>query len=47
MKCTLAKTKLNKIKVLIDSALNDFYISHDKFTLINDVLKEYVILKNM
>ena len=40
----LAKSKLNSIEVLIIKALIDSNISHDKFALINNVLKEY---KNM
>ena len=38
----LAKSKLNKIKVLIAKALIDSNISHDEFVLINNVLKEYI-----
>ena len=41
----LAKAKLNSIKVLISRALIDWYISHDKFVLVNNVLKEYVNMK--
>ena len=37
----LAKTKLNTIEVLISKSLNDSYISHNEFVLVNDVLKEY------
>ena len=37
----LSKTKLNSIKVLIPEILIDYYISHDKFSSINSVLKEY------
>ena len=36
----LAKTKLNSIKVLISRALIDSYNSHDKFVLVNKVLRE-------
>ena len=36
----LAKSKLNHIEVLISKALIDSNISHDKFVLINNVLKE-------
>ena len=37
----LANPKLNSIEVLISKALIDLNISHDKFVLINNVLKEY------
>ena len=37
----LAKTKLHNIEVLIFKALIDSYISHDEFSLVNNVLKEY------
>ena len=37
----LAKSKLNKIEVLISKALFDSNISHDEFFFINNVLKEY------
>ena len=37
----LAKTKLHNIEVLIFKALIDLYISHDEFSLVNNVLKEY------
>ena len=40
----LAKSKLNKIEVLISKALIDSVISHDEFVLIN-VLKEYNEIK--
>ena len=36
----LGKSKLNSIDVLISKALIDSVISHDKFALINNVLKE-------
>ena len=38
----LVKSKLNSIKVLISKALTDSNISHDKFVLINNVLKEEI-----
>ena len=38
---SLAKSKLNRIKVLISKDLIDSNISHDEFVLINNVLKEY------
>ena len=41
----LAKSKLNKIEVLISKALIDSIISHDEFTLINNVLNEYNKIK--
>ena len=37
----LAKSKLNRIEVLIFMALKDWNINHDEFVLINNVLKEY------
>ena len=37
----LAISKLNRIEVLISKASSDSNISHDKFILINNVLKEY------
>ena len=37
----LAKTKFNRIEVLISKALIDLYISHDEFVLVNKVLREY------
>ena len=42
----LAKSKLNKIEVLISKALIDSNISHDKFVLMNNVLKEYNEMKD-
>ena len=36
---TLAKTELNIIEVLISRDLIDLYVSHDVFTLVNNVLK--------
>ena len=41
----LEKFKLNFIEVLILKALIDSNISHDKFVLINNVLKEYDNMK--
>ena len=37
----LAKSKLKSIEVLISKALIDSVISHDKFALLNNMLKEY------
>ena len=37
----LAKSKLNSTEVLISKAFIDSVISHDKFVLINNLLKEY------
>ena len=37
----LAKSKLNRIEVLISKALTDSNISRDEFILTNDVLKEF------
>ena len=36
----IAKSKLNSIEVQISEALINSVISHDKFVLINNVLKE-------
>ena len=41
----LAKSKLNSIEVLISKALIDSVISHDRFVLMNNVLKEYDEMK--
>ena len=41
----LAKSKLNRIKVLTSKALIDWNISHDEFILINNVLREYDEMK--
>ena len=41
----LAKSKLNGIEVLISQALIDSNISHDKFVLINNVVKEHGNMK--
>ena len=41
----LAKSKLNRIEILISKALIDSVISHDEFVLINNVLKEYNEMK--
>ena len=41
----LAKSKSNRIKVLISKALIDSVISHEEFVLINKVLKEYNKMK--
>ena len=41
----LAKSKLNRIEVLISKAVIDSNISHDEFVLINNVLKEYDEMK--
>ena len=37
----LAKSKLNRMQVLISKAIIDSDISHDELILINNVLKEY------
>ena len=39
------ESKLNSIEVLISKALIDSNISHNKFVLINNVLKEYDNMK--
>ena len=41
----LGKDKLNTIEVLISKALIDSYISHDEFVSVNNVLKEYIEMK--
>ena len=41
----LAKSKLNKIEVLISKSLIDSNIGHDEFVLINNMLKEYEEMK--
>ena len=41
----LAKSKLNKIEVLVSKTLIDSNITHDKFILINNMLKEYNEMK--
>ena len=41
----LAKSKLDSIVVLIYKALIYWVISHDEFILINNVVKEYIKLK--
>ena len=41
----LAKSKLNRIEVLISKALIDSVIIHDEFVLINNALKEYNEMK--
>ena len=41
----LAKSKLNKIKVLISKAIIELVFSHDEFVLINNALKEYEEMK--
>ena len=40
-----AKSKLNKIEVLISKALVDSNTSHDEFVLMNNVLKDYDEMK--
>ena len=42
---SLAKSKLNRIEVLISKSLIDSNISHDEFVSINNVLKEYEEIK--
>ena len=41
----LAKSKLNSTEFLISKALVDSLVIHDEFVLINNVLKEYVEMK--
>ena len=44
-KILLAKSRLNKIKVLISKAIIELVFSHDEFVLINNALKEYEEMK--
>ena len=44
-KVLLAKSKWNKIEVLISNVLIDPNISHDELVLINNALKEYDKMK--
>ena len=39
------KSKLNSIEVLISKALIDSNISHEEFVWINNVLKEFYVMK--
>ena len=41
----LARSKLNKIQILISKALIDSNITYDEFVLTNKVLKEYENMK--
>ena len=41
----LAKIKLNTTDFLISKCLSEWDISHDEFSLVNDVLKEYNYIK--
>ena len=41
----LAKSKLNRIEVLISKAIIDSNISHDEFVLVNNVLRGYSKMK--
>ena len=41
----LAKSKLNRIEVLISKSLIDSNISHDELVLINNVLQKYEEMK--
>ena len=43
----LAKSKSNRIEVLICKDLIDLNISHDEFVLINNMLKEYDKMKEV
>ena len=42
---SLVKSKLNSIQVLIPKTLIDLNISHDEFTLRNNVLKQFYDMK--
>ena len=37
----LRKAKLTTIEIVINKALIDFYINHDEFISVNNVLREY------
>ena len=41
----LAKSELDSVKVLISKALVNSNISHDEFILINNVPKEFDVIK--
>ena len=41
----LGKDKLNTTEILISKLLNNSYISHDEFVLVNNVLREYYEMK--
>ena len=41
----LPKSKLNSIEVLISKALIDSNINHEKFVLINNVVKDFYGMK--
>ena len=41
----LGKDKLNTIEILISKASMNSYISHDKYILANNVLREYYGMK--
>ena len=41
----LARSKLNKIQILVSKALIDSNITYDEFVLTNKVLKEYENMK--
>ena len=41
----LTKSKLNSIEVLISKVLIDSDISYDEFAFINNVLKEFYVMK--
>ena len=43
----LAKSKLNRIEILISKALIDSNISHNEFVLINNMLKEFCDMKKI
>ena len=42
----LVKAKLGLIEVLISKALIDSNISHNEFLSVNNVLKEYMVLRS-
>ena len=43
--CCQEKDKLNTIKVLISKAFIDSDISHDEFVSVNNVLRQYNLMK--
>ena len=42
---SVAKTKLNTIKVFVSEILIDSYVNHDEFVLVNDMLRGYDEMK--
>lgn len=42
---SLSKDKLNTIEFIISNNLTDWYIKHNQFVSVNNVLEEYEVLK--